>query len=119
MNIEKIQKKYLSKVETDQRTDAVLSMILSLCRPSLVIVFGSAARYELTTASDVDVVIVFPNVEDLKSAKKNLYARSGELTFPLDFILVDQQTYDSKSLIGGVLFDARHEGRVLFSKTLD
>lgn len=116
MNIDKIRKNFLSKQETDERTNLLLQMILSVCSPHQIIVFGSAARYELTTASDVDVVVVFSNLDDLKSAKKTLHASSGELKFPVDFILVDQQTYDVKSLIGGALFDARVEGRVLFGE---
>lgn len=117
MNIEKIRRQFLSRVETDERTSSVLKMILAVCSPRLVIIFGSAAKYELTTASDVDVVVVFSNVDDLKVAKKTLFAKSGELNFPIDFLLVDRQAYDTKSLIGGALFDARHEGRVIFQKT--
>lgn len=105
MNIDKIRKNFLSHEATDARVDSVLRLILSLCHPIRVILFGSASRYELTSSSDVD---------DLKNAKKPLHAKCGELEFPVDFLLVDKETYETKSLIGGALFDARHEGRVLF-----
>jgi len=114
INIDKIRKTFVSHEETDARVDSVLRLILSLCQPNQVILFGSASRYELTSSSDVDVLVVFSNVNDLKNAKKPLHAKCGELEFPVDFLLVDQQTYDKKSLIGGALFDARHEGRVLY-----
>jgi predicted nucleotidyltransferase len=116
MNIDKIRKQFLSKQETDERATLLLQMILGVCSPHRVIVFGSAARYELTTASDVDVVVVFSNLDELKFAKKTLHAMSGQLNFPVDFLLVDQLTYEVKSLIGGALFDARVEGRVLFGE---
>lgn len=114
MNIDKIRKNFLSQQETDDRVQLVLKSILSVCQPVSVILFGSAARYELTTSSDIDVVVVFPSLLELKNAQKQLYARSGELAFPVDFILVDAQNYNQKSQIGGVLFDARHEGRIIF-----
>ncbi len=114
MNIDKIRKNFLSKQETDTRAKLLLDIIASVCKPISVILFGSAARYELTTASDMDVVVVFSNVSDLKSAQKQLYAQSGQLPFAVEFLLVDKETYERKSLVGGALFDARTEGRVLW-----
>lgn len=116
MNIDKIRKQFLSKQETDERASLLLQLILGVCSPHRVIVFGSAARYELTSASDVDVVVVFSNLDELKAARKTLHAMSGALNFPVDFLLVDRLTYEVKSLIGGALFDARVEGRVLFGE---
>jgi predicted nucleotidyltransferase len=115
MNINKIRKNYLSHQETDTRSQQLLDIILAVCRPVSVILFGSAGRYELTPSSDLDVVVVFSTVSDLKAAQKPLYAQSGALPFPVDFLLVDKDTYERKSLVGGALFDARSEGRVLWN----
>jgi predicted nucleotidyltransferase len=116
MNIDKIRKNFLSQQETDHRAKQLLDAVLAVCRPVSVILFGSAARYELTPSSDLDVVVVFSSKPDLKSAQKQLYAQSGTLPFAVDFLLVDSETYDKKSLVGGALFDARAEGRVLWAQ---
>jgi predicted nucleotidyltransferase len=113
MNIDRIRKNFLSQQETDDRVRLVLNAILSVCTPHSVILFGSAARHELTASSDIDVVVVFLDVSDIRTSQKLLYAKSGELPFPVDFLVVDKETYDHKSLIGGALFDARHQGRIL------
>lgn len=116
VNIDKIRKKFLAPQQTDEMVAQLLEAILTACEPETVILFGSASRYQLTRSSDLDVVVIFSKEINLKLARKSLFEKSGQLPFPVDFIVIDKDTFDKKSAIGGALFDARTEGRVIYSK---
>lgn len=114
MNLDKIKKNYLGPEETQERVKRALSLVLICCKPQNVILFGSAARGELTASSDIDMVVVLKECLDLKSLFKILSAKKAELPFDVDFFLVDENTFAEKSQIGGVFFDAFWEGKVLY-----
>ncbi len=116
MNIDKIRKNYLSQEETNARVQQVLRLVLECCQPMQVVLFGSAARGELTASSDIDIVVVVEDSSLIKPFQKQLCASSGGLLFPVDILVADNQTYQKKSQIGGVYFDAAHEGVILFSR---
>jgi predicted nucleotidyltransferase len=115
MNIDKIRKNYLSQEDTNARVQQVLRLVLECCQPMQVVLFGSAARGELTASSDIDMVVVVEDACFVKALQKQLCANSGGLLFPVDFLVTDRETYQKKSQIGGVYFDAAHEGIILFS----
>ena len=52
-----------------------LEWILDACAPVEVWLFGSAARDEMTEASDVDLALVFENEDAVSSARHALYSR--------------------------------------------
>jgi hypothetical protein len=60
------------------------------------------------------IVVIIERLEEIRTVQKNLCIKGGSLAFPIDFLVIDESTYSKKSEIGGVYFDAKHEGRVLF-----
>ncbi len=114
LKIDKIRKNFISIEETKLRVRQVFETILENCNPVSIVLFGSAARNELTPSSDIDVVVVVETSTQIKPTLKVLASKSGELGFPVDFLVIDKKNYDKKSEIGGVFFDARHEGIILF-----
>jgi predicted nucleotidyltransferase len=114
LKIDKIRRNFISPEETKFRISQVVKTILENSSPVSIILFGSAARNELTAGSDVDVVVVVETPEQIKPTLKILASKSGQLPFPVDFVVVDEVNYEKKSEVGGVFFDARHEGIMLF-----
>jgi predicted nucleotidyltransferase len=119
MKVDKIRKNFLSAEETGLRVGQVLKLILENSSPVSIILFGSAARNELTSSSDIDVVVIVGTVGQIKPTLKILTSKSGQLGFPVDFLVTNQSDYDKKSEIGGVFFDAKREGVILFPVSSD
>lgn len=71
----------------------------------------------MTDTSDLDVLITFPNLESLKSGRKNLATLSQRMEWPVDKVLMLEEDYLKQSEIGGVPFIAREEGLELFYVT--
>ncbi|NBX16368.1 MAG: nucleotidyltransferase domain-containing protein [Proteobacteria bacterium] len=117
MKIDKIRKNFLSVEETGLRVGQVLKLILENSSPVSIVLFGSAARNELTSSSDIDVVVIVGTVGQIKPTLKILTSKSGHLGFPVDFLVTSQSDYDKKSEIGGVFFDAKREGVILFPES--
>ncbi len=101
--------------EVGQRLIAAeLQRIVENCNPESVYLFGSAARGEMTDASDLDFLVVLPDSADVKSLKSRYYRSSAERTVPVDAIFVKRSEFEKRSRIGGVCFVVADEGRLLY-----
>ena len=47
--------------------------ILTACSPERIILFGSAASGPMTEASDIDLIIVFADLDEEKRAREQLW----------------------------------------------
>ena len=80
--------------------------------------FGSAAQGEMTSASDLDFVVVYPDSMSLKEGRALYYSSSKRVACPLDVLFVTSSDFVAKSEIGGVFFVCRKQGkRVLIRET--
>lgn len=79
-----------------------------------ILLFGSAVHGSMTTASDLDVVLVFGTKESCLQGRKLVPYLRKKAVWPMDLICVDEETFKAKSEIGGIYFVAKREGRVLF-----
>lgn len=84
--------------------------IVSLVAPYQVILFGSASRYEMTESSDLDVVVIVTNIEEIKSVQKSLNQLSRRIDWPVDCLVIDLNSFENKSKVGGVYFVIKEEG---------
>ena len=104
----------LPKVPQSERLslmDKVATFIRVHTQPLQVLFFGSITADKFDAMSDVDVVAIFRTQEEATQARKSLYgADLSAVGRPIDFLCVDQETFDSKSQIGGVYFIARESG---------
>jgi len=91
-----------------------LTGILARCSPRLVILFGSAARGEMTDQSDLDFMLIFDTSADCRLASRCL--RQGTLLapVPVDLICVATPDYLRKRTVGGICMIAAEDGRVLY-----
>ena len=89
--------------------------IVSVANPQTILLFGSAARGEMTADSDLDfLVIVQPPVNRRKLAQE-IYRNLHGLPVAVDVIVVtseDIEKYADK--VGTILPTAQSEGRVVY-----
>ena len=87
-----------------------LSWILEACTPREVWLFGSAARAELTEASDIDLALVFDTEAEISRARDALYRRERSDLWPHDLVFFLKTDLEQRASIGGLPMLIRQEG---------
>ena len=116
MVLAKINAIPLPKEEVENLVARLLAEILRRLEPLEIILFGSAARGQMTAYSDLDVVIVIDEAHDIKPTIRKLGGVSAVLHWPVDLLVVDKRQYDVKKDLGGVFWDAHAFGTMIFKR---
>ncbi|EXI67485.1 MAG: nucleotidyltransferase domain-containing protein [Accumulibacter sp.] len=83
-------------------------------RPATVIVFGSYARGDASEASDLDLVVIEPELPDKAGEYLRLRAALGRVGVGVDLLLFARPDFDRRSQVPGTLpYWAKKEGKVL------
>ena len=113
----KLVAKKLTPGEQEQLISKKLAWILQACSPERIVLFGSAARGEMTTASDIDLALIFNTDIELKAARSNVYRSRPKDDWPHDILFY---TADSLKLSaaqgGGAAYLIETEGKTLFQR---
>ena len=79
-----------------------------------VILFGSHARGSAGPRSDIDILVIEPEVENESSESVRLMREVGDLRLPLEVVVVSQRdAEDWRAVRGSLVHAAMTEGRVL------
>jgi len=113
---EKFLASYYSPKEIEDIVNLVLLKLLERINPLVVILFGSAATDKMTKFSDLDIAVIVDNISDIKESYKKISNLSQEVKIPIDFLVIDITNYKIKSEIGGVFFEAKNFGRVIYKR---
>jgi len=85
---------YFAAMQPDPKVlDKLVRGILEVVKPLRIILFGSAARGEMTPRSDLDVMVVVPDGLRPLQVGKDLY-QHVHLGMPKDFIVVTKSQMD-------------------------
>ena len=102
----------------EQLTAAAHRLAAAASRPTTVIVFGSYARGDATEESDLDLVVVQPEVDDKAGEYLRLKAAVGRMGVGVDLVLFARPEFERRSLVPGTLpYWAKREGQVLYDAT--
>lgn len=83
-------------------------------RPATVIVFGSYARGDASAASDLDLLVIEPELPDKADEYLRLKAAVGRLGVGVDLLLYARPDFERRSQVPGTLpYWAKKEGKVL------
>lgn len=92
-----------------------LAKILATTSPSQVILFGSQARGDADAASDIDLMVIEPTVENPALEAVRLYRAVGWVGKGVDILVYSEAEYERRSEVPGtVLYHARTQGKVLY-----
>ena len=101
-------------LQPDQLARAVQRVAAAASRPATVIVFGSYARGDANDASDLDLVVIEPELLDKAGEYLRLKAAIGRIGVGVDLLLYAQPDFERRSQVPGTLpYWARKEGKVL------
>jgi hypothetical protein len=98
-----------------KRIDLVLEACLHLKlhgfdqTASAAYIFGSATTDRFNAESDIDILVVFRDIESLSKAQLMISKTTSEL-WTADWVFKTQEDFDRRSEIGGVCFTAKNSG---------
>ena len=95
--------------------DEVIRRVVAVAQPEKIILFGSAARGEMTPDSDADLLVIKDAVAHRGRLEERIYRELFGVAMPVDVIVVtseDVQRYGDK--VGPIIRPALREGVVVY-----
>lgn len=100
---------------TDEASTRELGRRLAVEAPNArVVLFGSHARATATLRSDIDVLVVEPEVENTALESVRLMRAVSDLRLPVEIVVVsEREAAEWRDVRGSLVHAALSEGRVL------
>lgn len=100
-----------------EQIEAAVAILVREAQPERVILFGSYARGEATSDSDLDLLVVQRIVPHQQAEMARLRLALSPLRIPVDLLVTDTDRFSSSwaDFPGSYLYDAVREGKVLYA----
>ncbi len=96
----------------------MVDRIVGRFQPLQVVLFGSHARGAANPWSDVDLLVVLPEVSDKRAAAVNIRQILGDLPVCKDIVVASPEEIARRGhLAGTVLRSALREGKIVYERT--
>ena len=97
--------------------DEIVKRLIALAAPVKIILFGSNARGEAQSNSDLDLIIVEKEVTEQYDEALRLGRALGDLMLPIDLIVVSEAQFNRYGRVPGTVFyRSLQEGRILYAQ---
>ena len=102
-------------VVSDTMISVVVDRIVDRFEPSMVLIFGSQARGTAHRRSDLDLLVVMPDVVDRRRTAIDIRRSLGDLPTSKDVVVTTPEEIERRGhVVGSVLHAALREGRVVY-----
>jgi predicted nucleotidyltransferase len=100
----------------DEKTIAeIVQRILTVAKPDRIILFGSAATGQMTRDSDIDLLIIEPEIKDRRGEYVRIRMALWDIKYPFDILFITTQWFEeSKDVVGGIAYPANKYGKVIY-----
>lgn len=93
----------------------IVRRVLTVRKPDKIILFGSAATGRMTRDSDIDLLIVEPEIGDRCEEYVRVREAIGRIDHPVNVLFITTEWFeDSKNIIGGIAYPANKYGKVVY-----
>ena len=100
---------------SEETLEKIVAEIVRLAHPDRVILFGSAATDSMTEDSDLDLLVVEPEVPDSRQEGLRLRAALTDMPVPIDVVVMSRERFEeTKNVIGGLAYPAHKYGKTLY-----
>ena len=95
----------------------IVARIVEPFTPEQIILFGSQARRTAHPLSDIDIIVVLPDVEDPFATNAAIRRALLDSPFPLDIVVTTPEDLEIRQkYCGDVLYYARKEAQELYQR---
>lgn len=102
---------------TDEAVSEIVRRILSVAGPERIIIFGSAASNQMTSDSDVDLLILLDDAGEARETSVLVRNTLRGLGMPFDVLVMSVNWFEAtKDLVGGLAYPAHHSGKVIYAR---
>ncbi|NQS97946.1 MAG: nucleotidyltransferase domain-containing protein [candidate division Zixibacteria bacterium] len=99
----------------EQIINDLIKSIVELVDPLQIILFGSAARGEMSPDSDIDLLVVMPNGTHRRNTAMFLYSKIRGISIPYDILVTtEKDMIENKDDIGFIYYYALKEGKSIY-----
>lgn len=109
----------LTSQEVQRIIETKISWIREVSDPLQIWVFGSAAREQMTDASDVDIALIFADEDELQKARKRIHPRPRPDAWPQDLAFFTLQDFESRRTVGGLPKSIVEDGRIVYEREIN
>ena len=107
-----------SPADTARIPDGLIRRIAERFSPDKIILFGSRARGDAGPQSDIDLLVLFPDVTDPHKRAAELYAALADFPQPTDIVVSTTTRFERhRNFVNTVYFPASREGTVLYERS--
>lgn len=100
--------------------DALVGRIVGAVQPLRIIVFGSAARGDMTADSDIDILVVMPEGTHRLRMARHIYQQIHGFGHPVDIMVTTPSVLDrQKDNIGLIYRAILAEGKEVYASRKD
>jgi len=100
---------------TEQKLQAAVARLVEVAHPRWIILFGSRARGDADSKSDVDLLVVKRHVLNRYTESIQLDRALAGLTMPVEILVVSESEFETRATQPGTVENAALlEGRVLY-----
>jgi len=102
--------------DNQKQLEELVRQIVQLVHPLRIILFGSAARDEMTRDSDLDILIVMPDGTHRRHTAQSLYSSIRGITIPYDIIVATPGDLEKHRQNPGLIYRTiLEEGQTLYA----
>jgi uncharacterized protein len=102
---------------TESTIQEIVRRLLAACRPSKIILFGSAATGSMTKDSDIDLLLLENSIQDTRKESVRIRRVLRGLGFPFDVIVMDTAAFTAtRDIVGSIAYPAEKYGKVLYAE---
>ena len=107
-----------SGTDANSAIEEMVHRIAERFSPERIILFGSHARGDAREDSDIDLLVLFPEVDDPHVRAAEVYAALiGCSTLPKDIVVSTTARFERyRNVVNTVYWPASREGRVLYER---
>ncbi len=100
---------------SDAMLDEIIRRVVEVAHPDQIILFGSAARGEMSQDSDADLLVVKDDVPSRRRLEGQIYKNLIGVRMPVDVIVATKEDIEAcKDKVGTIIRPAVSEGVVVY-----
>lgn len=101
--------------QTQSFLEEMIRRIVDEFHPERIILFGSYAKGNPTSDSDLDIMVVLPVQGSTRRKANEIDLALADRTVPLDVIVVTPEQYQrQRKIVGSIVCEALREGKVVY-----